>query len=261
VQPGVTLQKASGVVTLSTPGQVYENKELTGSIIVTAKNVTIRNVRLINTDPYYGIAVKSGGSWEASDANLLVDHVEINIGRLGDPGGGDYKGIAFNGYTLRHAFVHNGSDCTAMGQNVTIEDSFCVDGPDTNSDGVPDNTSFCGGSQHFDGFQSDGGNNITIRHNTLRNPCGQTSNILMSSNTSPISNVVIDNNLFGGGGYSLYCAGDSRGDRVTNITATNNRFAKTYFPKGGYWGPTAYCEEADKFSGNVWDDTSSSLGA
>src|SRR4051794_10072124 len=36
VTPGTSLSSASGVVTLSTPGQVYQNKQVTGSIIVTA---------------------------------------------------------------------------------------------------------------------------------------------------------------------------------------------------------------------------------
>ncbi len=111
------------------------------------------------------------------------------------------------------------------------------------------------GPDHFDGFQSDGGNNITLRHNTLRNPCDQTSNILLSSNTSHISNVTIDNNLLAGGGYSLYCAGMKVRSSVDHIVAVNNRFARTYFPRGGYWGPTAYCEYADTLTGNVWDDT------
>ena len=101
------------------------------------------------------------------------------------------KGIAFNGYTAKNVFFHNGADCAHFGENVVIEDSLCVDGPDANGDGWPDGNAFCNvqNPDHFDGFQSDGGNNIVIRHNTLRNPCEQTSNVLLSSNTSHISNV------------------------------------------------------------------------
>jgi hypothetical protein len=250
VTPGTQLTAVSGVVTLGKAGQVYENKVVTGSIVVTAPNVTIRNVRLIDTDPYYAISVKNQNSWENTQANLTLDHVEINMnGKL------NIKGIAFNGYTARNVFFHNGADCAHMGENVTIQDSLCVDGPDANNDGMPDSTAFCNGTDHFDGFQSDGGNNILVRHNTLRNPCSQTSNILLSSNTSHISNATIDNNLLAGGGYSLYCAGMASAGTVTNIIATNNRFARSWYSTGGYWGPTAYCEYATKYSGNVWDDT------
>ena len=185
---------------------------------------------------------------EADDANLLITDSEIDMG-----GGYTGKGIAFNGYTARRVFFHNGADCAHMSENVVIEDSLCVGGPDTNSDAWPDTTAFCSGDDHFDGFQSDGGRNITVRHNTVRNPCSQTSNVLLSSNTSHISTATITNNLFAGGGYSLYCAGMNVRSSVDHIVATNNRFAKTWYPNGGYWGPTAYCEFADTFTGNVWD--------
>jgi hypothetical protein len=89
-----------------------------------------------------------------------------------------------------------------------------------------------------------------------RNPCGQTSNILMSTNTDGISNVTIKDNLLAGGGYSLYC---NAGPDVANETVTGNRFSKRFYATGGYWGPTAHCEDADVFSGNVWDESGASL--
>ena len=254
VTRGTTLTPVTGTVTLSTPGMVYENKQVTGNIVVTAPNVTIRNVKLINRDNYYAISVKNNNNWDATDANLLVDHVEIDLG-----GSTSVKGIAFNGYTARNVFFHNGADCAHWSTNVVIQDSLCATGPDTNGDGWPDSTTFCGGTDHFDGFQSDGGDGVTLKHNTVRNPCAQTSDILLSSNTSPIKNVTITDNLLAGGGYSLYCAGSKDGTRVSNIVATNNRFAKTWYATGGSWGPTAYCEYASVFSGNVWDDTGKSI--
>jgi hypothetical protein len=247
VAPGTPLTPASGIVTLDKAGQVYENKELTGSIIVKAPNVTVRNVRLVVTDPYYGVSVKNGDSWENDQANLVLDHVEINLN--GKP---NIKGIAFNGFTLRNVYFHNGADCAHFGQNVVIESSLCALGPDANGDGNPDGGGFCDGPDHYDGFQSDGGHNITLRHNTIRNPCGQTAAILMSTNTSPIDSVVIDNNLMSGGGYTVYC-GTSSGGVATHETYTNNVISREFFPKGGYWGPTTECEKVDVSHGNVWD--------
>jgi hypothetical protein len=253
VQPGVSLAAVSGSVTLNTPGMVYENKLVTGSIAITAPNVTIRNVRLINTDPAYAIKTQP---WSNTVKGTVLDHVEINLS-----GQTDMKAIAFNEYTARHVFFTNGNDCAHMGDNVVIEDSLCVVGPDANRDGKPDGNSQCNGPEHFDGFQSDGGHNITLRHNTILNPCDQTSAILLSSNTEPISDVRVENNLMAGGGYTLYCAGDDRPDRVTNITVTGNRFARTYSPRSGYWGPTGYCGPgfADIFNANVWDNTNTPL--
>jgi hypothetical protein len=255
VTPGTTLTPVSGTVTLSTPGQVYENKLVTGMIRVTAPNVTIRNVKLVATDDSYGI---QAFGWNTAVDNLVVENVEIDLN-----GRNEIKGIAFDSYTLRRAFIHDGSDCAHFGNDVTIEDTLCVVGPDGNNDGWPDSTSFCSIGEpdppHWDGFQSDGGGDITLRHNTIRNPCSQTSSILLSSNTSHISRVTVDNNLMTGGGYSLYCAGMNVASSVDHIRATNNRFARTWHPRSGHWGPTAYCQFADVFTGNVWDDTGGPL--
>jgi hypothetical protein len=251
VDPLVPRQIVNGDVTLSTPGQVYQDKTVNGEIVVTAQNVTIRNVQLNNNSAWYGISVMSGGSWDTTNANLTVDHSEINLG-----GFFDVKGIAFNGYTLENSFIHNGADCAHFGVGVSLINNLCSVGPDANNDGWPDSGFSCADGPHYDGFQSDGGNGITIRHNTVRNPCGQTSGILMSSNTSGISNVTVDNNLLAGGGYTLYC---NAGPDVSNETVTNNRFARTFYPQSGYWGPTTGCEMADIFTSNVWDDTNQPL--
>ncbi len=239
------------MVTLSQAGQVYENKRVTGSIVVTAPDVTIRNVELITTNPGYAVSVKRANSWERADAGLVLDHVEIDMN-----GGYSGKGIAFNGYTARNVFFHNGSDCAHFSEDVVIEDSLCVVGPDANGDAWPDGTAFCSGTEHFDGLQSDGGRGIVVRHNTIRNPCGQTSAILLSSNTSPIRDVTVTGNLLTGGGYALYC---NAGPDVANETVTGNRFARSWHQRGGYWGATTGCEDADVFTGNVWDDTGAAL--
>ena len=216
VKPGARLTRAAGTVTLSTPGEVYQNKSLRGSIVVTADHVTIRNVKLISTAFY---AIQS-----FNVRGLKVQDTEIDMG-----GHLDARAISDDGFTLTRVFMHNGADCTTMGDAVTIEDSLCVLGPDANGDGWPDSTNFCSGAEHFDGFQSDGGHDLVIRHNTIRNPCGQTSAILMSSNSAPISDVTITDNLLAGGGYTLYC---NAGPDIPNEKVTDNRVARTYRPLG-----------------------------
>jgi hypothetical protein len=241
---GTTLSPESGAVTLSTPGQVYENKQLTGTITVTAPNVTIRNVKLIVADPSYG---NKAFGWQNNVSGLKLEHVEIDLN-----GHYDVKGIAFDGYTASNVFIHNGSDCAHMGSNVTIQNSYCVLGPDANGDGAIDDGSFCNGPQHFDGLQSDGGRNITIRHNTIRNPCAQTSAILMSTNTERIENVTIDQNLVSGGGYTIYC-GTDEGGVAANLTYTRNVISKEFFRNGGRYGSSTSCDKAANAGGNISD--------
>lgn len=247
VQPGVRLERMHGEVTLDRDGQVFENKLVTGTLVVDAKNVTIRNVKLIATDSYYAIKAFAHGTAAGRVKNLVLDHVEIDLnGNLGS------HGIAFDNYTMRHAYIHNGADCAALEDNVVIEDSFCTLGPDANNDGWAEGDKWCSTPFHLDGFQSDGGTDLVLRHNTVRNPCGQDSAILMSTNTAPISNVVIDDNLLAGGGYTVYC-GTTGGGVAAHEQFTNNVISHIYFRHAGAFGPTTWCNKVAKGGGNVRD--------
>jgi hypothetical protein len=230
------LTVVQGDVTLSTPGMVYSDRDVRGCISVRAKNVVIRNVR-VTCPNWYAIGINTGigDIWNAPDANTLIEDVEINLA-----GSWEIKGIAFSGYTARRVHFYGGSDCAHMSTNVAIVDSFC----DIPAGGPQD-------GPHYDGFQSDGGRNITIQHNTIRVPYGQTSAILMSTNTSPIRDVSIVNNLAAGGGYTIYCGTDSGGPVLGTLTFSGNRIARTYFTRGGQWGPTTSCPSG----GAIWDDT------
>lgn len=231
------LTVVQGSVTLSTPGMVYADRDVRGCLRITAKNVTVRNVRVTCGAPY-AIAINSGtggDAWWDPDANLLIEDVEIDhAGQL------EGKGIAFTGYTARRVWYHNGSDCAHFGVNVVIEDSFC----DIIAGGPND-------GPHYDGFQSDGGRNIVLRHNTIRVPYSQTSAILMSTNTSAIRDVAIVDNLVAGGGWTIYCSTTAGGPVLGTFVFSGNRVAKTYFPRGGFWGPLTGCPS----SGAIWDDS------
>lgn len=135
------------------------------------------------TDAWYAIRTFGPGD----PTGTVIRDVEIDMDGMEEG-----KGIAFDNYTAIRVWFHNGLDCAHTGENVVVEDSFC-------------DLAVVTGDDHADGFQSDGGRNIVLRHNTIRNPNGQTSAILMSTNTSPIRNVVIDSNLMAGGGYTVYC--------------------------------------------------------
>jgi hypothetical protein len=252
VKPGVARETVGHDVTLSTAGQVYENKTVLGNLSVTAPNVIVRNVKVVmSAGGAYGI---EAFDFSTSVSNLLLQDVEIDMnGTLGS------SGIAYGNFTAQRVFIHNGSDCVSLTHNATVKDSLCVLGPDADGDAWPDSTSFCDGSEHFDGFQSDGGGGYVFDHNTIRNACDQTSAILMSTNSGPISNVTITNNLMAGGGYTLYC-GTDEGGGVANEIVTGNRIARTFWPKGGRWGPWTSCDSAAVVSGNVWDETSARLG-
>ena len=54
-----------------------------------------------------------------------------------------------------------------------------------------------------------------------------------------------------GGAYTLYCPQDSS----TNFRVIDNRFSTLVSPKGGAYGPWAYCAKAAAVTNNVWDAT------
>jgi hypothetical protein len=221
VPRGHRLKKVVGGVVLSTPGEVFHDRFVRGSITVTAPNVVIRDVRLVMTDSAYGI--RSFG-WQHDTRGLRIENVEIDLN-----GFDEASGIAFDNFVARRVWFHGGLDCAHVGRNVTIVDSFC-DLPKLRS----------GSTAHADGFQSDGGHGYVFRHNTIRNPNAQTSAILLSTNSGPISDVVIDHNLLSGGGYTVYCGTDD-GGVASNLTVTRNVVSREFFPKGGYWGPSTSC--------------------
>lgn len=102
--------------------------------------------------------------------------------------------------------------------------------------------------------------NVQLIHNTVRNPNQQTSAILLSTNSGTVSNTVIRDSLFAGGGYSVYCGTDAGGVDLP-MTLTNNRFARDwngsapgYFTTGGFFGPVTHCADAGVVrSNNRWD--------
>jgi hypothetical protein len=155
VNPLVARQSVTGTVTLGA-GAVYQDKTVTGDIVIAGPNVTIRNVKLIVTNPDYGIRAFG---WLHDTQGLRIEDSEFDMN-----GNLDGKAVAFDGYSALRVFFHNGSDCGHMGDTVTVRDSLCAVGPDANDDGWADAGFDCHDGPHYDGFQSDGGNgNFTIR--------------------------------------------------------------------------------------------------
>jgi hypothetical protein len=231
VPPGTQLERFDGNVVLDEPGMTYSGVELHGAIQVAADDVTIEKVRIVS-DSYYPIRTFG----DRQPKGTVIRDVEIDM-----QGQDEGKGIAFNDYTATRVWFHNGLDCAHAGSNVVITDSFC-DLPK-----LPRKS-----AAHADGFQSDGGGNLVFRHNTVRNPNGQTAAILMSTNTGPIDNVVVDGNLLSGGGYTIYC-GTTDGGVATRMTYTNNIVSREFFPRGGFYGPATGCDDVDVERGNRFD--------
>jgi hypothetical protein len=105
---------------------------------------------------------------------------------------------------------------------------------------------------------------LTIRHNTILISLGQTDAISLDATTGgqTIANKTIEDNLLGGGSYTIY-GGTARGNATRNIIIARNVFSQEFFPSGGQFGAAAYFTDSgpgDTWSGNTWDATGQVIG-
>lgn len=223
-----------GNLTVTVAGTVIDRMDITGCLDVQANNVTVTNSKIGSAGNCGDYTVRSFGR-----AGLHITDSEIVMG------GFDGKGIAFDGYTLLRVKFTGGADCAHARNNVTIKDSYCRLGA-----GGP--TGHPSTDPHYDGFQSDGGHDLVFDHNTVINPYQQNAAILMSTNTAPITNVFMRNNLVQGGGWTVYCGTSSGGLVRGTLVFSGNRVAPPWV-----YGPAAMCEGHG--TGNINDRTGASI--
>jgi len=219
--------RASGSITISTPGAVVENLDVTGTVTITADNVTLRNFRVNGNGATYGI-----------NANAGATGVVIEDGEVYNVSGDCVYGA---GYTARRLNVHHaGGDGLKHQGDGVIE--YCWVHDLGTSPGA-----------HADGVQIMSGSNILIRGNYFDMPInkdGTDSNSAVFIRTAfgPIDAVTVDGNWMNGGNYTVYSVGYN-GVIPTNTRITNNRFGRDY--RYGLYD----LEGTVVVTGNVWDDT------
>jgi hypothetical protein len=92
----------------------------------------------------------------------------------------------------------------------------------------------------------------------MENQFTQTSVIKLGNETGPLNNVLVEQNLFNGGGYAVY--GGGTGSNISGIRFFNNHFVRKpegFFENCGQHGPVVYYDASmpgNAWSGNVWHD-------
>lgn len=256
VQQGIALRNATTDAYYSQPkqlyfakdrGQVVQNLTITGSISVSASDVTIRNVRVNCNNGAPAGAIHQGIGAE----NLTIEHVTI----VGSATKQCQYGVlsAAKGTVIRYTNISLVSDGIAPYGDTLVEHNY-----------VHDLTFFPG--DHVAAFGYDGGNDgvgpITIRHNTFDDPNNDGNNLVaLYSQNGPIVNTTVDNNWLAGSGHIMWAGGYpadcSAAPGVHDVKVTNNRFSTKYFPEGGSFGAfVGWCPGApgNIWSGNAWAD-------
>jgi hypothetical protein len=282
------LTTVSGLITISSDDSVYEDKIVNGCVRVTGENVTIRNVRVVITPAgggnceAWGICFADQSACDtpssAADAGLIVEDTEVDCQGIDDEVAGR-TAITVRNYIATRVDVYGGCENALWcEQDCTIEDSYvheivpCDIGP------LYD----CGHSEedppHTDGIQgSEGADNITIRHNTVYGHYQEQDdpgtpgvdegrfgnaaiNVAGGIGSAGATNMTYEDNLLAGGGYTLYCPGNTS---ATN-TFTGNRFSTIFTAEDpnadvsdvGGFGPTyPSCDDEPNFDAtNVFHD-------
>jgi hypothetical protein len=227
-------------------GAVLDGISTNVSIDITATDVTIKNSRIIVAGETWGIALRHARN-ATIQSNEIAGPAQLGTNRLTV----GIKDIYSDSTGLRII----GNEIWNTGTGIQIDTGLIQDNY-IHDLGYKD-------GDHVNGTTSNGGTtSLVIRHNTVFNPHSQTDAISLFQDFGAQSNRVIDNNLMAGGGYTLYAgANPGKESTATNITVTNNRFARTYYANGGYYGPaTAYrAGGGNVWSGNIWDDTGAAV--
>jgi hypothetical protein len=232
--PGHEDPSAAQPVYIREPNQVIENKIFRRTVIVQAPNITFRNVRFQHDRDYWMMIVETQAG--GGNANILIEDAHF------DGMGARQINAAIGGvgWTLRRVDIEGVEDAGKLSANTDVYDSWC------HNLWVKDNP-----DPHYDCFQTEGGYDVDIVHNTLDVGvgAGRNATIMVGDYFATPTDTLIENNRLLGGGWTIQNAG-------IGTVVKNNRFGPNAYgyltSKDGMW--PVQC-------GNVRDDTGEPIDA
>jgi hypothetical protein len=245
--PGWSYNASTSTVTVTAKGTVLSGLAITGTLQISASNVTVKNVQ-----------VTSGGNFGISLAhttgvtiqNSTISGQNSTAGRVSyaiDDVYGDSTGMIIKANNISNFR-------TAIQVSTGQVDSNYIHDP-----------GFVAGD-HTNGIYVNGGTqSLMIWNNTIFDSMGQTDAINLDAGTpgpsAPVANKTISDNLLAGGAYTIY-GGAASGSPTSNIVIQDNRFGQLYYAKSGLYGPAYYFNAAgtgNKWTMNIWDTTGQSV--
>lgn len=215
VPSGVRLRTVQGDYRVTTPGAVVSGLDITGSLIVSADRVTVRDTRVRGVgQPDWVVTL-----WTRS----TLEDVEIGGGRSGsDPSLATaiYSGGSASGNRILRADIHHTQDGIRLDGGTTVADSWI-------HDLVVD------GSVHSDGVQIATGSHAVLRHNLIEAGTNDAVFLQTTGTDQPIRDVLLEGNLL---------LGRQAGDMVSsfgvsNETASDVRLVDNVFNRSWQVGP------------------------
>ncbi len=242
VPSGTVLTAYSGPSTITTSGTTIIGKTINTDLFIQASGVVIKNSRINGH-----IDVDGNGY------SLTIEDSEVHASSTSAPA------IGYNDITVRRVEVTGGQHSISCSGNCVISDNW-----------LHDQYNQPGGSFHNNAFISNGGNNMTLTHNTL--DCtpedngvggGCTADASFFGDFAAITNATINNNLFVATPSGGYCGsfGHNPGKPFptpSNVVVTNNIFQRGPGGVCGIWGPATsfLAGSGSSWSNNKYDDGS-----
>jgi hypothetical protein len=209
------LQQSSSIRT-SYDGQIIENVDVTGAILVEHDNVTIRNCRVRYSGSDKGINARTN-----SPIGTLVEFCDVtNVG----PVPHEAEALILNHGTARFLNIYGWRVGFIVGPGARLEYSRITDSRSVEG-------------THGTGGSADGGANIVFYRNYIE---GSTSAALALYSRNAFNGVLIEDNYFDASTSPSYClnAGDNKnGVGVNqNIRIRGNIFGTTKYAECGQFG-------------------------
>jgi hypothetical protein len=291
----VALTAYTGPCTITAAGTVIDGKDINCRINIRASGVVIKNsrIRVSNDKALYVNDVFHAVIMDTEMDGQHTDNSTGGISLIGDGsytcvrcnlhGSGDIARANWGGVAIVDSWLHDGYCIQTGCHNDTIQSTGWTNSCTPNVEGLPpvagstDTTAarYC----------------IRVVHSRLENQNNQTSNILLKADQGAIHDVLVENNLFNGGGYSFYWY-DGTANQISAGLVRNNRFrrdtsvpcknpdgtlkavspnlgstsvpaTKGYWSLGGCFGPVAsnvpVTSRYPTWTNNVWDDTGAAI--
>ena len=258
----------SGSVTANTPGQRIEGLNITGTLLVNAPKVTIKNV-CVTTDGGGRL-----GSWAVYLANGATETTitEATI-----------RGQNESNHSVDEAISNNYGNAGARATKVQLTNcGECIHQSWTLTKSYVDANGMKGTSDHFEDWYFNDAS-VVASEDTMFNPEEQTAVLFGDTGLGgggPCKNhLTVTNSLVGGGGALFYPCGNSSSVGSSTMTITGNRFARClgahqyepesggtlcaggadgngFFPFGGFFLVAAdiYRGPGQVWEDNIWDD-------
>ena len=266
--------RPSGSISVTTDGTVIDGLDVAGTIRVNARNVTIKNTRVTVTGA--GCGASTCGNWAilvGCACTVTISNVELtaNAPTTVEHGIRNANGGVIN---LDHVYQHGNIDALCWCGNSNIRDSYSL-------------IYLAIANDHLENLYIDD-HSLTAIHNTFLNKAPQTANIFGNTDNGTggacKNQLTITDNLFAGGGYTIYPCGNATSVGSSRMDVQRNRFARCktplrqggggtwfctngadsygYYPRGGSFGHLAasYCNAPGQtWIGNVWDDNNATV--